>query len=136
MGRRPAIVRRRDEWQKRIERWKDSGLSAEQFQPPGDGERRVKWQRRIDSAQTLEASESEQVVAASARRIVKTIVYGVVGILILFARIVAEREGFEPSVRLGCPLRAVLALRAARFLPPPNSVLALRAARGMEGGRR
>jgi hypothetical protein len=30
----------------------------------------------------------------------------------------------------------VLALRAARFLPPPYSVLGLRPARGMEGGRR
>ncbi len=43
-----------------------------------------------------------------------------------------------PSVGLGCPHGPVLALRAARFLPPPNSVLAsaAAAARGMEGGRR
>jgi hypothetical protein len=37
----------------------------------------------------------------------------------------AEREG------LGCPNRAVLALRPARLLPSPDVVLALRAARAM-----
>jgi len=54
----------------------------------------------------------------------------------------ARRLRFLTYVRLasglGCPHRPVLALRAARFLPPPYSVLAAEAAaaRGMEGGRR
>jgi hypothetical protein len=44
------------------------------IKPPRDSERGPERQRRIDSVQTLEASESEQVVATRTRGVVETIV--------------------------------------------------------------
>lgn len=69
------------------------------IQPARDGERGTERQRRIDCGQTLEAPKSERVIAARPRRVVDRIVYDCVGIFIFFQKFVAEREGFEPSVR-------------------------------------